>query len=144
VQVEIICSVHGIFNQTPDNHLHGKGCPKCVSGISKRSQQWLDSLNIPDDVKHREVRGLVGKYIVDGYDPLTKTVYEFYGDYWHGNPDSFEGSVINPSVGKSYGELYQRTIIRREAFRAAGFTVVEIWENAWLSMGCEEITKPTN
>jgi len=144
VQVEIICSVHGIFNQTPDNHLHRRGCPKCVGGISKRSQQWLDSLNIPDDTKHREVRGLVDKYIVDGYDPLTKTVYEFYGDYWHGNPNLYEGSDINPSVGKTYGELYQRTIIRREAFRAAGFTVVEMWENDWISTGCEKITKPTN
>ena len=23
---------------------------------------------------------------VDGYDPATNTIYEFLGDYWHGNP----------------------------------------------------------
>jgi hypothetical protein len=29
VHVPIICPLHGIFNQTPDNHTHGCGCPKC-------------------------------------------------------------------------------------------------------------------
>lgn len=28
-KVEIICRDHGSFCQTPDNHLKGKGCPKC-------------------------------------------------------------------------------------------------------------------
>lgn len=27
--VKIICKKHGEFQQTPDNHLHGKGCYKC-------------------------------------------------------------------------------------------------------------------
>jgi hypothetical protein len=28
--VDIICLLHGIFQQTPDNHLQGRGCPKCA------------------------------------------------------------------------------------------------------------------
>lgn len=28
--VEIICPEHGIFSQTPSNHLKGQGCPKCA------------------------------------------------------------------------------------------------------------------
>lgn len=28
--VNIICSTHGEFSQTPDNHLRGSGCPKCA------------------------------------------------------------------------------------------------------------------
>ena len=35
VKVNIICANHGIFNQTPDNHLNGRGCPSC--DISKKS-----------------------------------------------------------------------------------------------------------
>lgn len=27
--VEIICKIHGIFKQTPHNHLKGQGCPDC-------------------------------------------------------------------------------------------------------------------
>lgn len=28
-EVKIICSIHGIFNQRPDFHMRGSGCPKC-------------------------------------------------------------------------------------------------------------------
>ena len=27
--IKIVCKIHGIFEQTPSNHLHGKGCKKC-------------------------------------------------------------------------------------------------------------------
>lgn len=30
-KISISCKIHGIFYQTPDNHLHGQGCPKCSS-----------------------------------------------------------------------------------------------------------------
>ena len=29
IKVEIICNIHGSFWMTPNNHLGGKGCPKC-------------------------------------------------------------------------------------------------------------------
>lgn len=35
IKVLIICSVHGEFNQSPNNHLKGKGCLKC--GLKIRS-----------------------------------------------------------------------------------------------------------
>ena len=28
-KIKIICKVHGIFNQTPEEHCYGRGCPKC-------------------------------------------------------------------------------------------------------------------
>ena len=33
-EVDIICSIHGIFEQKPDKHKRGQGCPKC-GGTSK-------------------------------------------------------------------------------------------------------------
>ena len=30
-KVIIICPIHGEFNQTPNNHLKGQGCPKCAN-----------------------------------------------------------------------------------------------------------------
>lgn len=30
-KVCIICPIHGDFYQTPQNHMNGKGCPKCKS-----------------------------------------------------------------------------------------------------------------
>jgi len=48
--VEIICSVHGTFKQTPDNHLKGKGCKKCSTLINSNNQrfsreEFIDSCN---------------------------------------------------------------------------------------------------
>ena len=33
IKVKIICPIHGVFEQTPNNHLKGKGCQKC--GVDK-------------------------------------------------------------------------------------------------------------
>lgn len=29
-KVKIICPIHGVFEQSPDNHLSGKCCKECV------------------------------------------------------------------------------------------------------------------
>lgn len=35
VKVQIICPIHNIFEQTPDNHIRGHGCPKCKAEKNK-------------------------------------------------------------------------------------------------------------
>jgi len=39
-KVEIICSLHGGFTQSPGNHLFGQGCPVCA-GKYKRDTEWF-------------------------------------------------------------------------------------------------------
>lgn len=39
--VDIICREHGIFKQTPNNHLLGKNCPKCVGGITYKTEDFI-------------------------------------------------------------------------------------------------------
>jgi len=136
VEVTIECPIHGLFTQRPSHHIQGAGCPDCTNRISKPSNEWLDSIEIPDDPDHREVHGLVmnKRYSVDGYDPATKTVYEFHGDYWHGNPDKFDPNDINPSVGKTFGQLYENTQRKKKTFLDAGFNYIEMWESDWLKM----------
>lgn len=31
-KIKIICPIHGVFEQMPNNHLRGCGCPKCAYG----------------------------------------------------------------------------------------------------------------
>ncbi len=40
INVSIICKNHGEFFCTPNNHLRGKGCPKCV-GKNKSTEEWI-------------------------------------------------------------------------------------------------------
>ena len=39
IKVKIICKEHGIFNQSPHNHLSGHACPKCSKPSSKYSEE---------------------------------------------------------------------------------------------------------
>lgn len=47
VKVKIICHEHGVFEQTPDNHKRGYGCPKC--GTIRTSKH--NSFSIDDFIK---------------------------------------------------------------------------------------------
>lgn len=69
------------------------------------------------------------RYSVDGYDPATKTVYEFHGTFWHGHPDFYRANDIHPCSNKTYGELYTRTLEREKQIRALGYTVIVVWEH---------------
>ena len=44
-KVEIVCSVHGIFEQDLDHHLRGHGCPKCV-GRNKTNEEFINQAKI--------------------------------------------------------------------------------------------------
>jgi G:T-mismatch repair DNA endonuclease (very short patch repair protein) len=68
---------------------------------------------------------------VDGYDAETKTVYEFYGDFWHGNPSVYDPEQINPVRGITYGALFEETQKRETALKKAGYRIVSIWEKDW-------------
>ena len=35
-KIKIICPIHGVFEQTPNSHLMGRGCPHCF-GKHKRT-----------------------------------------------------------------------------------------------------------
>ncbi len=48
-KVKITCQIHGVFEQTPDNHLRGKGCPTCNHGWStERVIQFINSIDNHD------------------------------------------------------------------------------------------------
>lgn len=123
------CPTHGIFTLCSlRSHLVGVGCPKC-SPVSKVEKEWLAYLNVPDELHQRKIV-INGKiYIVDAYDPATNTIYEFWGDFYHGNPDIHDPNEINGIAKKTFGELFENTMKKREDILKAGYKLVEIWEN---------------
>jgi very-short-patch-repair endonuclease len=125
-KVTILCNNHGKFEQNPDDHMSGSGCKRCSNKFGILENNWLDDNNI----KQRQIR--IGKYIVDGYDPITNTVYEFNGDYWHGNPNKYKVDDINKSCKKTFGELYENTIKREEFLKESGYKIVSIWESEYI------------
>lgn len=131
--IKINCTIHGDFLQTPNSHLKGRGCPNCqFSNSSKLERKWLDKLGI--DIKYRNKTISIDgkKFKVDAYVPDTNTIYEFYGDYWHGNPNKKYNSDINMKSKTLFSELYQNTINRERYLISKGFNIISIWEDDFI------------
>lgn len=132
--VVITCREHGDFEQVNYSHLRGSGCPLCNPPFfrpSKAASKWLNSIGLPNDTKHREVKGLIPgrRFTVDGFDPDTNTVYEFYGDEIHGNPRLYPPDLHSSLSRTTYGELYQRTLVKERLITEAGFKLVTMWKS---------------
>ena len=72
-----------------------------------------------------------GKVKVDGYDPMTKTVYEFHGCEFHGckhcKPNNrYVRTFHHPD--RTVEEIYQATLLKTKRLREAGYNVIEKWE----------------
>ena len=108
---------------------------------SQKAITWLKRIaketghNIQHAENGKEFRIELGQdnyYLADGYCKETNTVYEFNGDYWHGNPKVYDQDEINKSTKTSFGELYQRTLQKERVLKQMGFNVVSVWESDWV------------
>ncbi len=110
------------------------------TGFSKTGCDFMDALSVELGLQliHRHVRHdgtMEGEeyripgtaFHVDGYDPSTRTVYEFLGDYWHGS-DKYDPLDMNHSTNKTFGQLRQQTFDRFREIARQGYRVFYIWE----------------
>lgn len=132
IPISIVCPYHGSFFQSPNSHLKGRGCPDCQwKNSSKMEKQWLDTLNIDKKYRNFSIKINSKVYKFDAYIPDTNTIYEFYGDFWHGNPNKYT-SGYNSKNNISYEDLYKRTIERENFLKQNGFNIITIWEDDYI------------
>ena len=67
-----------------------------------------------------------GFYEMDG----EKVVMEFHGDFWHGNPQLYSKSTLNPVTNTTMGDLYMNTLDKQRYLEERGYTYMCIWERA--------------
>ncbi len=131
--VTIICPIHGEFSQKAHTHLNGKGCPDCGKWrcCSKSETEWLDEIQTKVPKLKRQVKLIINgkRFCVDGFDPQTNTVYEFNGDFFHGNPKYHDPIFLNHVSNKSFGDLYANTLKRKQSLENAGYKVISIWDS---------------
>ena len=143
-KVPIRCKIHGIFEQTPHSHMSGGcGCPKCSkNNYSKKQIVWLNKISeeMNFDIKHAENGGEYTvvldtpdkyerkKYKLDGCLLGSKIAFEYDGTFWHGYPLIYNRSDINSVTGKTYGELFDRTVEKRQVLSRMGWLVFYVWE----------------
>lgn len=130
--ITIICRDHGPFQQTPYNHITRKqGCIRCNKFVSNVETEWLDSLAIPREWRQQYIKTSLRTCKVDAYDPITNTVYEFYGDFWHGNPHTYDPNDINNDTKTTFRELYEKTMKREQIIKQYGYNLITMWEQNW-------------
>lgn len=137
-KVIVTCRTHGDFLINPTSHLHGAGCPACKSTRhSKIAIRWLEDYARSHRLKGIQHGNNGGEfhicgtpYRVDGYHPASNTVFEFYGDAWHGNPKLFKPSErCNPFSALTAKQLYRNTLLREQEILDLGYNIIFIWES---------------
>ena len=99
---------------------------KAQNRYSKQSIQWLNYMKtIGFNILHEEnyIHGVIRieNYKVDGFDPISKTIFEFYGCYFHGCP-----------CGVHYDtKKWSRTLEREEHLRELGYSLISISSCEW-------------
>lgn len=77
-KVDIICNIHGIFRQNPNDHLSGKGCPFCnESHLEKATEKILKINNINFIRQYSPI--WLGKQSLDFYLPDYNLAIECQG-----------------------------------------------------------------
>jgi hypothetical protein len=135
--IAVLCKKHGEFHILQYLHKVGKECQKCSNRHSGISIDWLLFMEVKYSTEIQHARNL-GEFVIpgtrykaDGYIKSSNTIFEFHGDFWHGNPELYDETEINPRVGMTYGELYNQTKTKSNLIIEKGFHLIEIWENDW-------------
>ena len=72
------------------------------------------------------------RYYADGYSDEELCIFEYHGDYWHGNPNIYNQEEINKSTRTTFGELYEKTLEKQRFCEETGYNYVSIWESEWI------------
>ena len=70
------------------------------------------------------------KIFVDGYEPKTRTIFQYYGCKWHGCPCRKSGSSERSSKERNSldEKRYSKTIYLEEKMKEQGFKLISVWE----------------
>lgn len=136
-KVIVTCRKHGDFEIVARSHARGMGCPEC----KPKRYSMIACIWIEEEAARRGLTGVIhaanGKeyripgtpYFADGYHAPTRTVFEFYGDHWHGNPSIFDPQEqCHPMTGEIASVLLQKTILKERVLSKLGYALVSIWE----------------
>ena len=107
-------------------------------GSIKMAIEWLEwvahkeRIHIRHQLNNVEKRVGDRKLPVDGFNPETRTVYQFHGCYWHGHDCALNrGKEFNEKRKKPMAELLEETRANTEYIRSKGYRVVELYECEW-------------
>lgn len=108
--VDIICPKHGKFQQTPNNHLQGKGCLKCTcNAISRVEQSLKDAFPQFEQSNRTQLDGLE----LDLFEPNKRLAVEVNSVHWHTT---------------EFGKTRSSHLYKTELCESKGITLLHFWD----------------
>ena len=118
--VTITCPKHGVFTQSPVNHLAGKvGCTKCNHMASKAEQVIAEYLKTFTTVVQRD-RTVIKPKELDIYLPEKALAVEYSGMYWHSHSSQEDEKKNKHKHFQKYKECNDQ-----------GIRLLTIYETEW-------------
>jgi hypothetical protein len=114
--IKIICTEHGEFEQTPDSHLQGSGCPKCALKYDKSENEIKNFINSIGLDYIENSKKIINPLELDIFIPSHNIAFEFDGLYWH-------------------SELYKDInyhLNKTELCEEKGIKLIHIFEDEWI------------
>jgi hypothetical protein len=126
-KVTILCHIHGEFNQRPNDHLNGYGCPKCGKTGKLTTQDFVD--------KAISVHGNTYDYSLSKY-VNTKTdvkiICSVHGEF-NQRPNNHLNGKGCKKCGMNYGvwsyRLWEQKGLKSNKFDSFKLYILECWDN---------------
>ena len=117
-KMKIICPEHGEFWQTPDSHLRGCGCPKCMNIISKPETDITKFIKtFYNDEIVNNARNIIAPLELDIYIPSEKIAIEYNGLKWH---------------SEEFNKDSNYHLLKLNKCNEQGIKLIQIFEDEWL------------
>ena len=72
---------------------------------------------------------LISSYHINKNLKSNEIIFEFHGCFWHGCPSCFPNrDQMNKITNKTYKEMYNKTLKKKEFCILSGYNYIEIWE----------------
>lgn len=97
-------------------------------GISKGQKKLYDLIKAKyeDAISEYNIEDL--NISVDIYIPSKNLIIEFFGDYWHCNPNKYDSTYYHSQIHKHAYEVWNHDKARMENIEHLGFKTMIIWE----------------
>lgn len=73
----------------------------------------------------------VSRYNCDIVFNSSPFIIEYFGDFWHCNPDKWDAQQLNPRIKMTAKERWELDRRKVESLEALGYKVLVVWESDW-------------
>ena len=88
-----------------------------------------------------EENGITKYFRYDLTNEDTKTIIEFNGDFWHGNPDIYDLNEENRVTHETYQEIHNKDTFKNNLALEHGYEIMIIWESEYFNNKNEVIAR---